>query len=290
MMKQLILFIFSLVLLVPLRAQTVSATTSRDKILIGDTFRLQLEADFSKGQTPAWFTVDTLLHFEVMERSAVDTQVVDEKLQLRQSFKLTSWDSGVWQIPALALGRVKTKPVKIDLAYSPHPFDTSQPYHDIKEIIDVEKPVASKWYWYLIFVLLLLLLFLLFFPAGKKKEKPAFVPAEGAYKAALKKLELLEAKKTEDPKQFYTELVNIYREYLYRRWNIRSFSKTTDDLAIQMDALEMPDDLYRETVQSLRLSDLVKYARYQPQSEETKKALEVIRDSIITIERLPHAV
>lgn len=270
--------------------QTVTAVTDRDSILIGEQFHLQLSANFEQNTAVAWFTIDTLLHFEIMERSEVDTVLQGNRLQLTQTFKLTSWDSGIWSIPAFSIARVRTKPIRINVAFSPHPFDVNQPYHDIKDLIEIKKPVANKWYWYLVFLLVLILLFLLFFPAGKKREQETFVPQEGAYRAALRKLDVLEGSIPQDSRIFYTELVHIYREYLFKRWNIRSFSKTTDDLAIQMDRLELPDDLYRQTVQTLRLSDMVKFARYQPPSEENRKALKVIRESIFTIERLPHAV
>src|SRR5439155_16039129 len=103
-----------------------------------------------------------------------------------------------------------------------------------------------------------------FFRKGKKKPKTAFVPDEGAYKSALKKLEQLRKKEVTSDKLFYTELVNVFREYLHRRKNIQSFSKTTDDLAVQVKQLEMPVQEYNSLLQTLRLSDLVKFARFEP--------------------------
>ena len=143
---------------------------------------------------------------------------------------------------------------------------------------------------FLVFALVILLLFLLFFPKAKKKDHSIFVSDEGAFKNALKKLEKLRTSESADPKLFYTELVQIFREYLQRRKNIQSFSKTTADLAIQMQKLEMERDQYGKLLQTMRLADLVKFARFQTASSENENAINTIKQSIINIENLPNAV
>jgi hypothetical protein len=149
--------------------------------------------------------------------------------------------------------------------------------------MEVKPPIESTWYWYLIGLLVLILLFLLFFPKGKAKAKGEFVSDEGAYKRALKKLDALQ-KKDADNKVFYTELVQTFREYLHKRMNIYSFSKTTEDLSAQIEKLNMDQDQHQQLVQTLFTSDLVKYAKYQASSEERKNSIESIKESIITIE------
>jgi hypothetical protein len=269
-------------------AQTLSLAADKPKILIGEQFHLQLVGTFSKPAV-TWPSVDSLAHLEILDKGKVDTVHTGNAWTISQTFLVTSWDSGQWLIPAIVLGKIKTKPLRIDVAFSPSPFDVSQPYHDVREIIDVPKPPESKWYWYLIFIVVLIALFLLFFPPSKKKEKPA-VASEDVFKEAVRKLQKLEAQAPADNKLFYTELVSIFREYLHRRKNIQSFSKTTDDLAIQISRLDMPQDQYRALLNTLRLSDLVKFAKFQPSAEENKISIETIKESIITIEGVPHAV
>ncbi|MGZ3882416.1 MAG: hypothetical protein ACXVBF_13795, partial [Flavisolibacter sp.] len=138
-------------------------------------------------------------------------------------------------------------------------------------------------YWYLIGALILVLLFLLFFPKGKPKAKGEFVSDEGAYKKALRRLDALQ-KKSADNKVFYTELVQVFREYLHRRKNIYSFSKTTDDLSAQIEKLDLDRGQYQQLVQTLMVSDFVKYAKYQASEEERKNSLDSIRESIVAIE------
>jgi hypothetical protein len=245
---------------------------------------------FTKEKDVRWVRVDSLLHFEILDSTKIDTIRNDNLITLSQVFTLTSWDSGQWQIPSFVFGKMKTLPLKIDVAFSPSPFDVSQPYHDVKEIIEVKKPPASKWYWYLVFLVVLGILFLLFFPREKKQVPWAFVSDLGAYGNAMKKLEELEQNPPGDPKELYTELVLVLRKYLLRRKNIHSFSKTSDDLALQFSRKPFEDEGYHQLLQTLRLSDLVKFARFQPDASENRNSIEVMRRSIQKIEKENHAV
>lgn len=265
---------------------TVTASSDKDKIVIGEQIRLTLEAVVPREEVIDWPRIDSITHFEILNASKLDSQVSGEELMLKQTLTLTSWDSGRWQIPALAIaGSKRTKPIVIDVGYSP--FDRNQPYHDIKDIIDVERPRVTYWYWYLIGAVLLIVFLLLLFPPKKKQPVvTTFVPDEGIYKQSLTRLEKLKATADGDPKVFHTELVDIFREYLLKRRGIQSYSKTTDDLGVQLGQLPMPKPVYNSLLQTLRLSDLVKFARFQPTVEENRTAVDIIKQSITTIEDL----
>lgn len=273
---------------VSVNAQKATVTADKQKILIGEQFHLKLQANFNQGEPLDFFEVDSIPRFEILDKSTIDTSKFNDGMALVQSLTITSWDSGKIQIAPFVLGRYRTKPLTIDVAYSPHPFDTTQPYHDIHDILEVKRPIETTWYWYLIGLLILILLFLLFFPKGKPKAKGEFVPDEGAYKRSLKKLDALNKRSDADSKVFYTELIQIFREYLHKRKNIYSFSKTTDDLSIQIEKLNMDRDQYQQLLQALRLSDLVKYAKYQPERTESQNSINDIRESIVAIEQTPN--
>lgn len=156
----------------------------------------------------------------------------------------------------------------------------------------VVEPRASNWYWYFLGAILLIALLLLIFPPGKKEDKPTEVLDENAYKKAMK--ELVKIKKSnvaeENVKEYYTEIVKVFRWYVHARKGIQSFSKTTDDLAIQLQQLNIPQDQFKDLLQVLKLSDLVKYAKYQPANKDNDLAFEEIAESITTIEEKRHVV
>jgi hypothetical protein len=288
-MRNLIVSVFILGLFQTGFSQGARATADKNKILIGEQIKLHLEAEFPSAQVK-WPEIDSIPHFEVLSKSDVDRKETGKTITLSQTLTLTSWDSGLIFIPPLQLGIYSTTPIKIDVAYSPSPFDTTQPYHDVHDIMDVKKPGESPWKWYLIGLLVLIVLFLLFFPKGKPKQRPEFVSDTNAYKKALQQLEALKNRRSGESKVLYTEMVQILREYLYKRRNIYSYSKTSDDLAIQMDHLNLERGQYQLALQALRLSDSVKYARYEPSAKETEEAIDTMKQTIIAIENLPHVV
>lgn len=265
-----------------LPAQAINFSFDKQQILLGEQIGVNVKAFVDKGATLDNFPVDTLPHFEVLQRSKVDTAIVGNTLQLSQNLIVTSWDSGRWSMPTAILAGKPSKPILIDVAYT-SPWNPAQPYHDIKGIVPVRNPSRSTWWWYLVGLAVLTALFLLFFPEGKK-EKTESQLDRSAYKKALQQLAGLEKQGTADAKQFYTELTNIFRGYLKGAKGIQSFSKTTDDVSIQLQAQKMPSTAYNSLVQTLRLSDLVKFAAYKPDDSMNKDALNIIKQSITNLE------
>lgn len=265
-----------------LHAQVINLSFDKQQILLGEQIGVRVKAFVDKGATVDNFPVDTLPHLEILQRSKVDTAVVGNTLQLSQNLIVTSWDSGRWNIPTVILAGKPSKPIAIDVVYT-SPWNPARPYHDIKGIVPVRNPGRSTWWWYLIGLAVLVALFLLFFPESKK-EKDKVELDKTAYKKALQQLDKLEKEKGLEAKQFYTELINIFRGYLKGAKGIQSFSKTTDDLSIQLQPQKMASSDYNNLLQTLRLSDLVKFAAYRPDESMNKEAFNTIKQSITTLE------
>jgi hypothetical protein len=266
-----------------LPAQVVNLSFDKQRILLGEQLGVTVKAFVDKGAVLAGFPIDSLPHFEVLESSKIDTTVTGNTLQLSQSLIVTSWDSGRWNLPTTIIAGTGTKPVAIDVVYT-SPWSPAQPYHDVKGIVPVENPGRTTWWWYVIGLAVLLALFLLFFPEGKKKEGET-EKDRNAYRKAMQQLAELEKERDPDPKAYYTTLINIFRTYLKGAKGIQSFSKTTDDLSIQLQAQKLPSPAYNSLVQTLRLSDMAKFAAYRPDGSMDQESLTIIKHSITTLEQ-----
>ena len=165
------------------------------------------------------------------------------------------------------------------------PFDPNQPYHDIKDVIDVKEEKKKQWWWYAIGggLLLILIIYLLLRKKPVAKSKPA-APLVDPYQEAMAELEKLKKQRPEI-KQYYSSMIDIFRLYIYRRKNIQSLYETTDDLVLQLKSLQLNNDQLSKLSQSMRLGDFVKFAKYQPAEEENQQSIEIIRNSIIEIEK-----
>ena len=118
---------------------TIKSGVDKNKIVIGEQIHLTSEADFPVQEPMRFFTIDSIAHFEILERKKIDTVDYREGIKLSQSLHLTSFDSGHWAIPSLELPADKpmyTDSIVVDVGFSP--FDPNQDYHDIKDVIDVQ--------------------------------------------------------------------------------------------------------------------------------------------------------
>lgn len=266
---------------------TVKASVDRNKILIGEHIQLTLEADIPENELIHFFILDSLPHFEILHKPRIDTTNTREGTILKQMITITSFDSGHWVIPSFVLGEnTATDTIPVDVVFSQ--FDPSQDYHDIKDIIEV-KPVPEKqkwWFWYAIgggtLLIILLLIYLL-----RKKKPIAPVPAViiDPYKEAMKHLEKLQQERME-AKQYYSRLVDIFRIYVLEKKGIHSLQKTSDDLVVQLRTIPIAKEQFEKLSQSLRLSDMVKFAKYIPGSEDDRNTFEIIKQTINQIEQI----
>jgi hypothetical protein len=265
---------------------TIKSAIDKSSIVIGEQIHLTLEADFPLQTPMSFFTIDSIPHFEILERKKIDTLDNREGIKLSQSLTLTSFDSGHWAIPSFELPSDKplyTDSMAVDVGFSP--FDPGKDYHDIKDVIDVQvkEKKEETWYWYAAASALLVAAIIYFLL--RKKAKPVSKPASlNPYKEAKQELEKLQ-KESLPSKAFYTRLVDIFRLYISRRKGIASLQKTTDDLVVQLRSLKLPGDQFNRLAQSLRMSDFVKFAKFEPAENDKTDSFKTIKDLIDDIEK-----
>ncbi|GAA4322121.1 hypothetical protein [Flaviaesturariibacter amylovorans] len=264
-------------------AQTLTVTADRQRILIGEPIELVLKA--TGPQVPPPFALDSIPHFEILERSKVDTLLNGSAYTLQQTLRITSWDSGRWIIPPLRYGAGASAPLPVQVSFS-SPFDPKQPYHEEKDILGLAPPERSTWMWYLVIALIVLLLVLLLFPARKKGPAPPPRVDPNYYRTVLQQLQQLERDEARrrDPKQFYTELVGLFRQYLYQRKRYQSDAETTGDLVARMGSWRLSGGMQGALRQTLEESDLVKFARHRPASGDLDRSVQTIKEAVIAIE------
>ncbi|MDP4261077.1 MAG: hypothetical protein Q8941_00985 [Bacteroidota bacterium] len=266
---------------------TVKATIDRNNILIGEQIHLTLEANIPENELIHFFILDTLPHFEILNRPKIDTTNTSNGTVLRQIITITSFDSGHWVIPSLPLSEnLTTDTIPVDVAFSQ--FDPAQDYHDIKDIIEV-KPEPEKKKWWLWYAagggVLLIILFLIYLLRKKKPVVLAPVIVADPFEEAMKQLGKLQQDEL-DPKQYYSRLVDIFRIYVREKKGIHSLQKTTDDLVVQLRGIPLAKEQFERLSQALRLSDFVKFAKYIPGSEDDRNTFETIKQTIGEIEQI----
>lgn len=263
---------------------SVKTSVDKNKILIGERFSLTAEIKFPSKENIQFRAIDSIPHFEIVSKEKIDTLRTDKETKLRQVIHLTSFDSGHWYIPSFYFNKkIKTDSIPVDVVFSD--FDPQKPYHDIKEIIEVNPIKEKEWWWYAVIGAALLagLLIILF----KRKKRPVVTEIKtiDPFKEAMLELEKLR-KENISVQQFYTDVVNTFRLYIFRKKGIQSLQKTTDDLIAQLRSINVDKKQFEKLSEALRLSDAVKFAKYIPMQEDNKIALENIKGAIQSIEQM----
>jgi hypothetical protein len=204
----------------------------------------------------------------------------------------------MWSIPRLPFITGKrtllTDSIPIRIGYTK--IDPSKDYHDIKDIVEVPNAFA-RWFGWIIAGIALVSVALVVFLVRKKKLLkvliPRFIPRLSPYEEAIRQLDELAAKRlVEDGavKTYYSRLGEILRIYLCRRMGIASLSETSEELIAQIRRLSLLQQQLTDLAEALRMSDFVKFAKYQPDLVDSVSHYQIIRAAIQEIEELNNKV
>lgn len=267
----------------------IKVSVDSQKIVIGQPIQLMVEAFVPGGTHLTWPAIDSLPHFEWLEKGTLDSVVKPDERYYRQRFVITSFDSGAWAIPRLSFISGKKKyfsdSVRIVVNYSP--FDPNKDYHDIKDIIDIPNPYAKYIPWGVAAVTLIALGLVIWLVRKKKllRRGVTAVPVVQLtpYEEAIRQLEeLYKQGAGEDGKVkiYYTRLNDILRMFVLRRLGIASLAETNEELIGQIKRLPLTSGQFEELAETLRMADFVKFAKYVPAATDNERSYQVIRQSV----------
>ena len=115
----------------------------------------------------------------------------------------------------------------------------------------------------------------------KRPEKEVVIeaakPGIPAHTLAVSKLKGLREKKLwqrGEVKQYYIELSDILREYIEKRYMIKTHEKTTDEIFAGLKYIDIAKENKNILRQILTLSDLVKFAKEKPLPVENEECMD----------------
>lgn len=261
-----------------------SAVTDKADILIGEQFKLQLSANFTTNNFNAYGFVlpDSISHFEIIEKGTLDSSFNNGLKSLTQTITLTSFDSGAWELPPVALlshnKASLSDPIIIKVG-----FDSTKikDLNDIKTIIDTK--VNTGWmYWavgavtMLAFIGFGIYLYKTKLAKDDTKKEEVIISKRSALEEALESLKHLNERiivKREDMKTLHTDLTGVLKRYLLRANNINAFKSTTDEVLLTLKDNLITQAQLSSVAEILRLNDAVKFAGYFPSPDESKAAI-----------------
>ena len=299
----LITFLWCLSNITPqLHAQTPVLVTKADSVhmLMGSRTILHLTLE-PVGNCQAVFPAlprEWTPFLEVLDQKT-DTVYGDQgKIQaLHQQITLTSFVADTLWIPSLSVQVFQNgnpEPLvytsdSLPIIIDPTVIDTTG---TIKDIADIAKePYTLREMLPLLLVLFGVAavvvggLFLIKYIVRKRRQhEPLFSfrnkPEIPPYQEALEALEDLRKKhlwQDNRVKEYYSELTDIVREYINKRYHIPATEMTSGDICQHLVAIEAEDKLEQDLIDELQdlfsRSDLVKFAKQQPLPDEHERSM-----------------
>lgn len=227
-----------------------------------------------------------LLELDDFVQPHVDTvQHSNGLLTLAQDLTVYAFDSATLYIPPFEFVssagdtlRTNSLALRVFVPFEGVEVDP-QKFCDLKDVQDPEFVLMDYIWWFLIPLIILALAAAGWFGwrywQQHKKDAPVEAPKVKlvpAHVEAMQALDQLASKKlwqNGQDKQFHTELTEILRYYIERRFDVPAMEKTSDEILDELYELaESQKASLANLKQILQLADLAKFAKYKPLPDE----------------------
>ncbi len=284
--------VFSLVLSVATGARAVSVVKARldsATLLMGKVTTLRLSVEQDQGTTGHFPIFKNIMEkgyvgvcgdsVEFRAPVKVDTVVTGKRLNIEYEIPVQSFDSGMYKLPMIEFvtGVDTARSNSLELKVYPVPNVTAEtPIADYANVAEPENksifdslPDWMVHYWWVLLIILVILTAA--WAAWKKYRKDGHIlpkkPEPTPYEEASSALKLLKEKKLWEngmEKEYFTELTDILRRYLYRRFGINAMEMTSRQILASLSGNKDTKEQRPMIRQILNMADFVKFAKVRP--------------------------
>ena len=280
-------------MLTTILALVVSAAIDSTTLFIGDQTDLHLQATCEVGEQVQFPVLDEELipGIEIVDKTIIDTTTLkDGRVQYNQYVTLTSFEDSLFYIEPLSFvsgdQTIQSEALTLNVV-QPFEMDTAD-----MTITDIKDVSAGPIWWWGIFRWVLLALGIVGVSVGGyylitylrsrfgKREGEVQAPVEPlrpAEEVALEKLDIIREQKiwqSGQLKEYHTQLTDVVREYIARRFEVSSTEQTSDEtLRAMRPLLNEKKELFEQLRKMLTLADLVKFAKWTATPDENELSL-----------------
>ena len=277
---------------------TVHVRLDKATLTIAETVLLELEAAIEPDYEVRMPKVgEKLENFGIVDWDNLGDKLDPNNfLVSTYQYRLEPFLSGTYAIPAFSFEfydvnnpeekkyELTTEPIDIEVTSLLGEQRSELTIEDIEGVIEVPQKPSFWWVWLLIIIILV--------GAGtgvwsyfrRKRVKELvrlFKPAhELAYERlrALVKEDLIAAGRI---KEFYERISNILRHYIEHRFSLRAPERTTEEFLAELAQTDVLAASDKERLREfLELCDLVKFAKFNPTTEQIQKTFDLVKDFI----------
>lgn len=297
-----------LIVAFPAKAQKAEAVPDRKEIRIGEQVTIRLSVPYLKENPPiAKFPQvgDTLLkNVEVVRKTGIDTLTTGDDVKetrLEQKLYITSFDTGYYAIPPFTF-EIEGEKVNTEaflLTVTTVEIDTTKGIADIREIYETEVGLKDYLIAYAPYIaggialaaVLAAVIFLIIRAQKRKSALPPPTPVVKKRPAHLVALEALEKTGREKNylrgrvKQHHTEITDALRTYIEEIFEIPAHELTSGQIITRLRYSDIAPEIMTKLKRVFTMSDMVKFAKENPEPAENDKSVTDASDFVNAIHR-----
>jgi hypothetical protein len=264
----------------------VEASIDSSEFLIGDQVELELKITQQINEfvgIPV-FNQELTKQIEILNQSENDTTLLESgHYIIKKQILITAFDSGYYAVPPIPFlyysDTLKTEPVLFKV--NAIAVDTSQAIKDIKMPYGAPLSFAEVLPWAGGGLGLIALILVILYIIRKIRRKEPILgrvkPKEPAHIIAYRDLTKLKDNKLWQKdliKDYYTDLTDILRVYLWNRFAIKTLERTSEEILESLNESDFNDDeAFKELKEIFGIADLVKFAKYKPIVDDHEKCM-----------------
>jgi hypothetical protein len=303
--KYLIVLLFAIGGISRAQAQTVKVDARLEKatLPIGDQTKLHLTVHFpAKDSVSFPALLDSIkAKLLIVSVNKPDTSFDKNDISIEtidRSYTITSFDSGQYVIPQYDIktksGIFKTP--ELVLTVKGIAVDTTKGVFDIKEPLKIDYSwkewLRDNWPKIAFPILAILVIASIIYYLRKRPKKEIYVappePEKPAHVVALNKLYALQEQKLwqqNRTKEYHSEISDILRDYLEKRYHIHANEQTTDEIFASIRYMDIAEPDRAKLKQILVMADLVKFAKEKPLAADNEFSINNAIDFVVKTQR-----
>lgn len=238
---------------------------------------------------------------ELRTPSRIDTVTEGGFYKISYEVPLQAFDSGYFRLPEIAFvaGRDTARTKQLSLKVVPVVAEANTPINDYAGVADpADKSIFDflpDWvidFWWLILIILLAIAAFVYGLRRYRKEgsllpkKPAPTPYEAAI-SGLRKLKEQKLWEQGMEREYYTDLTEILRKYLYGRFGINAMEMTSREILAAISRKKDISDYRMPLRQVVDMADFVKFAKVKPLPEDCVKSFDNVQKFVEDTKPVP---
>lgn len=268
----------------------VSAKIDSSTLLIGEQRVIHIQAEYPKLVDLNFPDIpqDQKLAegIEILRKTEKDTtELKGSCLRISQDLIVTSFDTGRYEIPAFRFTssdrNYETDKIIVDVVTIEEDFSKSEIAGDN----DIYRPPfnVKRLLQYISLVLILagiVYIIVLIIMIRKKKTSSDLVfdntDKRSPQEIALSELNEIKEDKiwsNGEEKKYHTQITDTLRHYFSKRFNMSAMEMTSDEMMDELKYHEETEAVEDKIKQVFKLSDMVKFAKYEPSKEENEMSI-----------------